>query len=155
MTGEAYSVYTNNPTTGPMRCVGHPQGTFAQEVHMDIIAEKLGMDPVEFRLKNYARLEDGDQFRKIPFTSNGMEECITRAAETFQWKAKRQKAASQAGPVKKGYGMAIHACRHGGMPAGNAVVGDAAHQCRWHGQCVHRRDGAWRRAEDHDGDDRG
>ncbi len=77
MKGEAYTVYTNNPTTGPMRCVGHPQGTFAQEVHMDIIAEKLGMDPVEFRLKNYARLEDGDQFRKIPFTSNGMEECIT------------------------------------------------------------------------------
>jgi xanthine dehydrogenase YagR molybdenum-binding subunit len=123
MTGEAYTVYTNNPTTGPMRCVGHPQGTFAQETHMDIIAEKLGMDPVEFRLKNYARLEDGDQFRKIPFTSNGMEECITRAAESFQWKAKRQKVASQAGPVKKGYGMAVHACRHGGMPPGMPLSG--------------------------------
>jgi xanthine dehydrogenase YagR molybdenum-binding subunit len=123
MTGEATTVSTNNPTTGPMRCVGHPQGTFAQEVHMDIIAEKLGMDPVEFRLKNYARLEDGDQFRKIPFTSNGMEECIKRAAETFQWKEKRQKAASQAGPIKKGYGVAVHACRHGGMPPGMPLSG--------------------------------
>jgi len=123
MTGEAYTVNTNNPTTGPMRCVGHPQGTFAQEVHMDIIAEKLGMDPVELRMKNYARLEDGDQFKKIPFTSNGMEECIKRAAETFQWKEKRQKAASQPGPIKKGYGMAVHACRHGGMPPGMPLSG--------------------------------
>ena len=123
MKGEGYTVNTNNPTTGPMRCVGHPQGTFAQEVHMDIIAEKLGMDPVEFRLKNYARLEDGDQFRKIPFTSNGMEECIKRGAETFRWKQKRQKAASQAGPVKKGYGMAVHACGHGGMLPGMPLSG--------------------------------
>ena len=123
MTGEAYTVSTNNPTTGPMRCVGHPQGTFAQDVHMDIIAEKLGMDPLEFKLKNHARLEDGDQFRKIPFTSNGMEECIKRGAEAFQWKEKRQKTASQAGPIKKGYGVAIHACRHGGMPPGMPLSG--------------------------------
>ncbi len=123
MKGESYSVNTNNPDSGAMRCVGHPQGTFAQEVHMDIIADKLGMDPVEFRLKNYARLEDGDQFKKIPFTSNGMEECIRRAAETFGWKARRREPESSAGPVKRGVGMAIHACRHGGMPPGLACTG--------------------------------
>jgi xanthine dehydrogenase YagR molybdenum-binding subunit len=123
MKGEGYTVNTNNPATGPMRCVGHPQGTFAQEVHMDGIAQKLGMDPVELRLKNYARLEDGDQFNKIPFTSNGMEECIKRGAETFQWKEKMQKAAWQAGPVKKGFGVAVHACGHGGMPPGMPLSG--------------------------------
>jgi xanthine dehydrogenase molybdenum-binding subunit len=90
---------------------------------MDIIAQKLGMDPVELRLKNYARLEDGDQFRKIPFTSNGMEECIKRGAESFQWKEKMQKAASQSGPVKKGFGVAVHACGHGGMPPGMPLSG--------------------------------
>ena len=123
MRGEGYSVSTNKPITGAMRCVGHPQGTFAQEVHMDAIAEKLGMDPVEFRLKNYARLEDGDQFRKIPFTSNGMEECIKRGAETFQWKEKWQKVAAQAGALKKGVGVAVHACRHGGMAPGAPLSG--------------------------------
>ncbi len=115
MKGESYSVTTNNPEGGYMRCVGHPQGTFSQEVHMDIIAEKLGMDPVEFRLKNYARLEDGDQFRKIPFSSNGMEECIKRGAETFKWNERWRKPVSSEGPIKRGLGMAIHACRHGGM----------------------------------------
>lgn len=112
---EGYSVYTNKPEGGNMRCVGHPMPQFAQEVHMDIIAEKLGMDPVDFRLKNYARLEDGDQDRKFPFTSNGMEECVRRGAEAISWKQRWQKPGSSPGPVKKGLGMAVHACRHGAM----------------------------------------
>ncbi|HUJ90932.1 MAG TPA: molybdopterin cofactor-binding domain-containing protein [Syntrophorhabdales bacterium] len=123
MKGESYSVTTNKPEGGYMRCVGHPQGTFSQEIHMDIIAEKLGMDPVEFRLKNYARLEDGDQFRKIPFSSNGMEECIKRGAEAMKWSERRQKPVSSVGPVKRGIGMAIHACRHGGMFPGQPSSG--------------------------------
>ena len=120
---EGYSVYTNNPEGGFMRCVGHPMSQFAQEVHMDTIAEKLGMDPVEFRLKNYARLEDGDQDRKFPFTSNGMEECIKKGAEAIGWKQRWQKPASSPGPIKKGLGMAVHACRHGAMtvPASGMV----------------------------------
>jgi len=113
--GEGYSVYTNKPEGGAMRCVGHPMPQFAQEVHMDIIAEKLGMDPVDFRLKNYARLEDGDQDRKFPFTSNGMEECIKKGAEAIGWRQRWQKPGSSPGPVKKGLGMAVHACRHGAM----------------------------------------
>jgi CO/xanthine dehydrogenase Mo-binding subunit len=118
MKGQSYSVTTNKPEGGFMRCVGHPQGTFPQEVHMDIIAEKLGIDPVEFRLKNFARLEDGDQFRKIPFSSNGMEECIKRGAEEMKWKDRWRKPVSSEGPIKRGIGMAIHACRHGGMAVG-------------------------------------
>ena len=113
--GEGYNVYTNKPEGGRMRCVGHPMPQFAQEVHLDMIAEKLGMDPVDFRLKNYVRLEDGDQDRKIPFTSNGMEECIKKGAEAIGWKQKWQKPGSSPGPIKKGIGMAAHACRHGAM----------------------------------------
>jgi CO/xanthine dehydrogenase Mo-binding subunit len=112
---EGYSVYTNKPEGGFMRCVGHPQGQFAQEVHMDIIAEKLGMNPLDFRLKNYVRLEDGDQDRKIPFSSNGLEECIKKGAEAIGWRQNLQKAGSTSGPIKKGLGMAVHACRHGAM----------------------------------------
>jgi CO/xanthine dehydrogenase Mo-binding subunit len=115
MKAEGYSVYTNKPEGGFMRCVGHPQAQFPQEVLMDMIAEKLGIDPVELRRKNYARLEDGDQDRKLPFTSNGLEECITRGAEEIGWKQNWQKPGSSPGPVKKGIGMAIHACRHGAM----------------------------------------
>jgi xanthine dehydrogenase molybdenum-binding subunit len=112
---EAYNVYTNKPEGGSMRCVGHPQGEFAQEVHMDIMAEMLGMDPVAFRMKNHARLADGDQDRKIPFSSNAMEDCISKGAEAMGWTQRWNKPNSTTGPVKKGLGMAIHACRHGAM----------------------------------------
>lgn len=112
---EGYNAYTNKPEGGTMRCVGHPQGEFAQEVHMDIMAEKLGMDPVAFREKNYARLADGDQDRKIPFSSNAMEACIRKGADAMGWAQRWQKPNASTGPVKKGLGMAIHACRHGAM----------------------------------------
>ena len=80
---------------------------------MDIIAEKLGMDPVEFRLKNYARLEDGDQDStpRMPFTSNGMRECIRARCGELRVEAALAEAGLQPGPVKRGVGMAIHACR--------------------------------------------
>ena len=74
-----------------MRCVGHPAGMFPQEVHMDRLAEKVGMDPLAFRLKNYARKEDGDQDRKIPFASVGLEECARRGAEHIGWETNWKK----------------------------------------------------------------
>lgn len=112
---EGYSVCTNKPEGGFMRCVGHPQATFPQEVHMDVIAEKLGMDPVALRMKNFARLEDGDQDRKLPFSSNGMEECIRKGSEAISWSGRWQARPADTGPKRRGLGMAIHACRHGGM----------------------------------------
>lgn len=49
---DAYAVYTNNAVTGAFRGFGGPQGAFTAEMQMDKLAEKLGMDPVEIRLKN-------------------------------------------------------------------------------------------------------
>ena len=48
---------------------------------MDRLAEILGIDPLAFRLKNYARKEDGDQDRKVPFASIGLEECARLGLE--------------------------------------------------------------------------
>ncbi len=112
---EGYNVFTNKPEGGHMRCVGHPAGMFPQEVHMDRLAEKLGMDPLVFRLKNCVRKEDGDQDRKFPFASIGIEECARLAAERIGWQSNWKKAGSSPDPIKKGLGVAFHACRHGGI----------------------------------------
>jgi len=48
-------VYTNNPPSGAMRGFGAPQGLFAAEMQMNKLAQALGMDPVELRLKNLLR----------------------------------------------------------------------------------------------------
>jgi len=49
---DVYGAYTNNPPCGAMRGFGNPQATFGSELQMDRLAEKLGMDPVQFRLQN-------------------------------------------------------------------------------------------------------
>jgi len=49
---DAYTVYTNNPAAGAMRGFGVPQVAFAHESQMDLLAEKLGLSPFEFRMRN-------------------------------------------------------------------------------------------------------
>ncbi len=119
---EGYNVMTNKPAGGFMRCVGHPAGMFPQEVHMDRLAEKLGMDPLEFRLKNYARKEDGDQDRKVPFASIGLEDCARMGAEKIGWQVNWRKPGTSPGPIKKGMGVAFHACRHGGISSPMSAI---------------------------------
>jgi xanthine dehydrogenase molybdenum-binding subunit len=77
---DAYTVYTNLGTSGAMRGYGIPQVIFALESHMDDLALKLGMDPIEFRLKNI--IEEGyiDRHTGLICHSNGIAECIEKAA---------------------------------------------------------------------------
>lgn len=56
---EERMVYTNKIPCGHMRAPGDPQGVFANESQMDLVARRLGMDPAEFRRKNLMR--DGDE----------------------------------------------------------------------------------------------
>ncbi len=84
---DGYTVYTNNPFGGAFRGFGSPQFTFAAESHTDMIAERLGMDAVEFRLKNLSR--PGDKAISGPtLTSCGIVECLEKAAEAIGWREK-------------------------------------------------------------------
>ncbi len=49
---DAYGVYTNNPPCGAMRGFGSVQTAFAYEAQMDRVAAELGMDPIDFRVRN-------------------------------------------------------------------------------------------------------
>ena len=81
---DGYTVYTNNPFGGAFRGFGSPQFTFAAESHTDMIAERLGMDAVEFRIKNLSR--PGDMAISGPtLTSCGVAECCEKAAEAIGW----------------------------------------------------------------------
>lgn len=55
---EGYTAYTNLPPHSVMRGAGNPQQAFCVEQQVDMIAEKIGMDPMEFRLKNHIGLGD-------------------------------------------------------------------------------------------------
>jgi 4-hydroxybenzoyl-CoA reductase subunit alpha len=84
---EGYAVYTNNPVRAPQRGHGAPQLRFAVESQMDMIAEELGIDPVEIRLKN-ARVS-GEQLPNGDNVHNcGLIDCIQKAAEHTQFRQK-------------------------------------------------------------------
>jgi CO/xanthine dehydrogenase Mo-binding subunit len=81
---EAYAVYTNKTTTGAMRGFGAPQVCFAYESQMDEIAEKLGIDPLELRLKNAfnegSSSPTGQSLHNV-VVQDTLEQCATR----FGW----------------------------------------------------------------------
>ncbi|MDH3828527.1 MAG: xanthine dehydrogenase family protein molybdopterin-binding subunit [Desulfobacterales bacterium] len=108
---EGYAVYTNNPVRAPQRGHGAPQLRFAVESQMDIIAEELGIDPVEIRLKN-ARVS-GEQLPNGDNVHNcGLIDCIQKAAEHTQFKQKyglKRKHHSNNNHIRKGIGMGVSA----------------------------------------------
>jgi CO/xanthine dehydrogenase Mo-binding subunit len=82
---DGWPVYTNNPSSGTMRGAGNPQINFAIESQMDILAEKLDMDPIELRLKNVNRPGDVTS-QGMRITTCAMEETIKLAAKKIGWK---------------------------------------------------------------------
>ncbi|MDE2787460.1 MAG: molybdopterin-dependent oxidoreductase, partial [Chloroflexota bacterium] len=82
---EAYAVYTNKTTTGAMRGFGAPQVCFAYESQMDDIADALGIDPLEIRLRN-GFSENSLSPTGQSLQSVALKESLTQAADRFRWK---------------------------------------------------------------------
>jgi xanthine dehydrogenase YagR molybdenum-binding subunit len=95
-------VYTNVGRARAFRAPGFPTGAWALEQVMDMLAERINMDPVEFRLKNFT---DVSQSRKMPYSSAGLKECLVEGAKKFGWKEARAGKKSS-GPIKRGVGVA-------------------------------------------------
>ena len=86
----ATCVYTNNIYSQAMRGYGNPQAAFAVEVSMDLLAEKAGIDPAEFRLIN--RNHPGDVTPMgLKITTCPLEKCITTVKEKIRWDEKHGK----------------------------------------------------------------
>jgi xanthine dehydrogenase YagR molybdenum-binding subunit len=69
-------------TPGPVRAPGLAPGSAALECAMDEMAEKLGIDPLDFRLRNYAETEPGTG---KPYSSKALRQCYEQGAERFGW----------------------------------------------------------------------
>jgi CO/xanthine dehydrogenase Mo-binding subunit len=83
---EGHTVYTNKTPCGSVRAPTGPEACWAVEQHTDVLAGRLGMDPVEFRRRNL--LADGDEGPTGQIMQAvGALECLERAAETAGWGA--------------------------------------------------------------------
>ncbi|MBI2881477.1 MAG: molybdopterin-dependent oxidoreductase [Candidatus Tectomicrobia bacterium] len=133
--------YTNLPPAGAMRGYGTPQGVFAVESQMDEVAERLGMDPLEFRMKNCIRKGQVDPVSRVLSESkaaggkgqarrledDGLYEAMRRGAERFGWSGARtaaHRASKDGGRVRRGVGVAC-ALQANGIPGvdwGSATI---------------------------------
>ncbi|HQQ94271.1 MAG TPA: molybdopterin-dependent oxidoreductase [Bacteroidia bacterium] len=95
-----YRVYTNKPQCGAMRGHGAVNSRFAVESMLDVLADKLGMDPCELRLKNFL---DSDTFTvgQYRITSNGSAQSLNKVMAQSDWKNRYKKL-----EYGHGYGVA-------------------------------------------------
>jgi CO/xanthine dehydrogenase Mo-binding subunit len=110
------AVYTNLPVGGAYRGYGATQGYFALETAMDEAAERLGLDPIEFRLRNairtgegspiFAKLGEGREGVSQTVKSCELERCLEVGAERIGWASMRGKK-ERRGSWVHGAGMSI------------------------------------------------
>jgi CO/xanthine dehydrogenase Mo-binding subunit len=116
---EESNVFINAGTARAMRAPGFPQCSWALEQVMDALAEKIGMDPVEIRLKNVPSFSQVRSNR--PFTSTGLKECLVEGAKAFGWKQARE-APRQTGAIHRGVGVGAAMWGWEGEPVSTAIV---------------------------------
>lgn len=97
-------VRLNRVTPCPMRAPGEAPGTYALEVAMDELADKLKIDPIQLRLINHA---DTDEQKKKPYSSKNLKECYRLGADAIGWADRNaEPGANRQGNYLVGYGMA-------------------------------------------------
>jgi len=120
----AKTIYTNIPAAGAMRAYGAPQMIFALDCMIEEAARRIGMDPVEFRLKNVARQGDVDPMTGERFESCGLVECLKKGKALIDWDAKRAAwPKQQSGPVRRGLGLACFSYATGTYPVCTEISG--------------------------------
>ena len=121
---ELTDVYINAGPARAFRAPGHPQGSWALEQMMDALAEAIGMDPVEMRLKNIPLRNQSREGNPV-YTSTRLKQCLEDGAGAFQWREMRLRTsqAPKDSTVRRGVGMA--SCLWsvgGGRPPSTVIV---------------------------------
>ncbi|MGC8982239.1 MAG: xanthine dehydrogenase family protein molybdopterin-binding subunit [Desulfurococcaceae archaeon] len=116
---DVVSVYTNRVPSGAFRGFGNPQVHFAVERQMDLLAEELGMDPVELRLRNILRNGDRTVHGQLLDHGVGLEDALKRALELSNYYEKKKLYESATGRRRRGIGIAL-------MYHGNSIGAEGA-----------------------------
>ena len=112
-------VATNASLPTYMRAPGLASGNFALELAIDELAVALHMDPLEFRLRNYAEI---DQHENKPYASKALRACYQQGADAFGWSRRSHEPRSMRdGNYLVGWGMATSTYPTHRMPASAKV----------------------------------
>jgi len=107
-----------------MRAYGSPQIIYALECATEDAARKIGMDSVEFRLKNIARQGDMNLLSGNEILSCGLAECLVKGKEFINWDQKKKEYENyKTGPLRKGLGVACLSYASGTYPVCVEIAG--------------------------------
>jgi Aerobic-type carbon monoxide dehydrogenase, large subunit CoxL/CutL homologs len=107
------------PEGNAMRAPGEAPGLMALEIAVDEMAEKLGMDPIEFRIKNDTQVDPENPER--PFSHRDLVGCLTLGAERFGWDNRARPGTRREGDWMIGMGVAAAFRNNLVMPSGARV----------------------------------
>ncbi|WP_068875899.1 MULTISPECIES: aldehyde oxidoreductase molybdenum-binding subunit PaoC [unclassified Phenylobacterium] len=106
------------PEANAMRAPGEAPGMMALEIAMDEMAEKLGLDPIEFRILNDTQVDPEDP--KRPFSQRRLTECLRQGAQRFGW-SRRNPAPGKAREADWLVGMGVAAAFRNNIVAKSAA----------------------------------
>jgi xanthine dehydrogenase YagR molybdenum-binding subunit len=114
-------VRLNLTTPCPMRAPGEAPGVFALECALDELAHEADIDPVDFRVRNYA---ESNEYENKPWSNKKLRECYERGAEKFGWSKRNKKPGSMraAHDSQIGFGMATAIYPAGQQKAGATAI---------------------------------
>jgi CO/xanthine dehydrogenase Mo-binding subunit len=112
-----YAARINQPPMKAFRAPGFVEGTFGLESILDVLAAKLGIDPLDLRRLNYAVHDPGDD---RPFSGKNLMECYRRAEP--HWNRRHEVRARSTETIKRGVGMASQVWYGGGGPPSYAWI---------------------------------
>jgi len=122
-------IYTNNGYSGAFRGFGNPEVTAASEQAIDELAEKCGIDPLEFRLKNCLLQGDVLPFGQRLEASVGLRACLERIRTLSDWDHRRAVYGRQPASQERRRGLGV-ACFFHGVSLGAEGVDQAVHTIR-------------------------
>jgi CO/xanthine dehydrogenase Mo-binding subunit len=123
---EGYCVYTNNSIGSAFRGFGAAQATFAIESQLDLIANKLGIDPLEIRLKNALQDHQSASLGHLPAPSVGITETLKCLQDHDLWKNRQAYLRTEKPYLRRGIGVA---CSHQGCGLGTFLPDYGAATC--------------------------
>jgi len=126
------AVATNTPPNGAFRGFGAPQSEFAAEVHIDRLAEAIGLSPLEIRRRNLYRVGGVTPTGQVLRDSLAVEEVLERAAEAAEFERVRERTARERGDrtdaerTARGIGLALAWHGAGFTGSGEEKIGSVA-----------------------------
>lgn len=133
---EGWSVYDNLPLCAAFRGFGYFESGTAMAQALDMTAEKLEMDPVEFLVKNVPKRGDPVGAIQVPLTTAGIEDVIRKCADSIGWKQKWHRPRERRLSDGRMHGIAIaHAMGRSTLPE-FVVTGNASIEIRGDGTAL-------------------